>query len=395
MTESRVVGLRGPLFWRALAVAAVLATTLAPAASLPAEAPRSGVVVAAPETTTVADPPASSATLAPDASGPAAGCDAQSMLPDPAPVGATDAACISPDLESDQAYLVETATPGSTMLHQGPALAIVRLHPTFVRRLAGAIAEARGSGLPSAGIYSAYRPPAFGVGGFADKFNSLHSYGLAVDMRRIGGPGSSEARLWYDIAGRHGIVCPYGAGSRREWNHCQPTRVKSIVAGDPLRGTISPPGPVDLEAMFAMGDVLVRETDAGAGPPDLQPAINEKSLNGNQGRPRAQVAAAGRGGSIETGHDQTDPSHEIRRRLGSAAAYPHEAHVQSKRRIVAQNASLKSGPVKKYRIASLVRHESFAAGVKPHASNEKAPAKRIEKQNARLDRVVKSVCRGC
>jgi hypothetical protein len=47
-----------------------------------------------------------------------------------------------------------------------------------------------------AGVFSAYRPPAFGVGGFSDKFNSLHTYGLAVDMRGIGTPGSAEAELW-------------------------------------------------------------------------------------------------------------------------------------------------------------------------------------------------------
>jgi len=49
-------------------------------------------------------------------------------------------------------------------------------------RLAGAVHEARDAGLSSAGVYSAYRPPAFGVGGFSDKFNSLHAYGLAVDI---------------------------------------------------------------------------------------------------------------------------------------------------------------------------------------------------------------------
>src|SRR5262249_32412784 len=162
-----------------------------------------------------------------------------------------------PDLERDQAYLVETASPGGTMLRQGPALAIGRLHPMFVRRLAWAIREAREGGLPSAGIFSAYRPPAFGVGGFSDKFNSLQTYGLAVDMLGIGGPGSSEAKLWHEIAGRHGIICPYGAANRREWNHCQPTRVKIILAGNPLRGTVSPQGPVDLDAMFAVGDALV------------------------------------------------------------------------------------------------------------------------------------------
>jgi hypothetical protein len=186
------------------------------------------------------------------------------MLPDPALVRATDAACVASDLESDQAYLVATARPGSTMLHQGSALAITRLHPIFVRRLAEAIREARDAGLPSAGIFSAYRPPAFGVGGFSDKFNSLHTYGLAVDMLGIGGPGSGDATVWHEIAARHGIVCPYGANNRREWNHCQPTRVKIILAGNPLRGTVSPQGPVDLKAMFAVGAALVSGVDAGA-----------------------------------------------------------------------------------------------------------------------------------
>jgi hypothetical protein len=83
-----------------------------------------------------------------------------------------------------RAYLIETATPGYTMTRQGPERAIGRLHPEFVRRLAAVIAEARGAGLPLAGIFSAYRPPAFGIGGFADKFHSLHTYGLAAISTR-------------------------------------------------------------------------------------------------------------------------------------------------------------------------------------------------------------------
>jgi hypothetical protein len=76
-------------------------------------------------------------------------------------------------------------------------------------RLESAIREARSAGLSSAGVFSAYRPPAFGVGGFSDKFNSLHTYGLAVDMRGIGNPGSPEARRANEInlppseVGRH------------------------------------------------------------------------------------------------------------------------------------------------------------------------------------------------
>jgi hypothetical protein len=44
--------------------------------------------------------------------------------------------------------------PGYTMTRQGPERAIGRLHPEFVKRLAAAIAEARGAGLPFAGIFS-------------------------------------------------------------------------------------------------------------------------------------------------------------------------------------------------------------------------------------------------
>jgi hypothetical protein len=118
-----------------------------------------------------------------------------------------------------RAYLIATATPGYTMTRQGPERAIERLHPEFVNRLAAAIAEARAAGLPSAGIFSAYRPPAFGVGGFVDKFHSLHTYGLAVDVTGIGGPGTPTSLLWHEIAARHGVICPYGPHNLLEWNH--------------------------------------------------------------------------------------------------------------------------------------------------------------------------------
>jgi hypothetical protein len=121
-----------------------------------------------------------------------------------------------------RAYLTETATPGYTMTRQGPERAIGRLHPAFVKRLAAAI-EVRAA---VAGIFYAYRPPAFGVGGFADKFHSLHTYGLAVDVTGIGAPGTPTALLWHEIAARHGVICPYGPHNLAEWNHCQPTQVK-------------------------------------------------------------------------------------------------------------------------------------------------------------------------
>jgi hypothetical protein len=167
-------------------------------------------------------------------------------------------------IEADRAYLVETASPGYTMTRQGPELAIGRLNPAFAHRLAAAIREARDAGLPGAGIFSAYRPPAFGVGGFSNKFNSLHSYGLAVDMSGIGGPGSNEAKSWHEIAAKHGVVCPYGWVNRAEWNHCQPTAVKVIMAQNPLRDTISAEGPVNLDSMFEAGTALI-EASAGEG----------------------------------------------------------------------------------------------------------------------------------
>jgi hypothetical protein len=170
----------------------------------------------------------------------------------------------SPDvtiLDFDRAYLVETATPGQTMTRQGPELAIGRLHPEFVHRLAGAIREARQAGLSSVGIFSAYRPPAFGVGGFSDKFNSLHTYGLAVDMTGIGGPGSGDAKLWYEIAARNGVVCPYGFANRVEWNHCQSTRLKIIVTQNPLRETVTAEGPIDLGSMFHTGDSYIQSAE--------------------------------------------------------------------------------------------------------------------------------------
>jgi hypothetical protein len=171
-----------------------------------------------------------------------------------------------------RAYLIATATPGYTMMRQGPERAIGWLHPEFVNRLAAAIAEARGSGLPFAGIFSAYRPPAFGVGGFADKFHSLHTYGLAVDVTGIGAPGTPYALLWHEIAARHGVICPYGPHNLLEWNHCQPTRVKIILAENPLRETVTADGPISLEGMFEVGYSLIAASDSIGGPTADPPA---------------------------------------------------------------------------------------------------------------------------
>jgi hypothetical protein len=154
------------------------------------------------------------------------------------------------ELRHAHRYLLETARPGGTMTRQGPELAIERLHPEFAKRLAIAIRQARDAGLTEAGVFSAYRPPAFGVGGFSDKYDSLHAYGLAVDMYGIGRPGSDEAQQWHYIAAANGIVCPYGYQNRLEWNHCQPTHLEAVREQNPLRDTITGTGPVNLELMF-------------------------------------------------------------------------------------------------------------------------------------------------
>jgi hypothetical protein len=150
-------------------------------------------------------------------------------------------------------YLCATATIGGTMGIQGCAVAIGRLHPAMAVRLADAVREARENGLSRAGPFSCYRPPGYGVGGYSDKFQSAHAYGLACDMEGIGGPGSSAARLWERIANHNGLYLPYGARNRSEWNHTQlvQTKGRQLVASRPeLRRAIVARGPVSLERMW-------------------------------------------------------------------------------------------------------------------------------------------------
>jgi len=199
-----------------------------------------------------------------------------------------------------RAYLIETATPGYTMTRQGPERAIGWLHPEFVKRLAAAIAEARGAGLPRAGIFSAYRPPVFGVGGFADKFHSLHTYGLAVDVTGIGAPGTPSALLWHEIASRNGVICPYGPHNLLEWNHCQPTWVKIILAYNPLRETVTADGPISLEDMFEVGYSVIAASGTGGAPahffkpPQARPAMAIDMKTANSGiTPKTTLSTLG------------------------------------------------------------------------------------------------------
>ncbi len=217
----------------------------------------------------------------------------------------------------DRTYLVETASPGDTMTRQGPEVAIARLNPEFAARLAGAIREARGAGLPSAGIFSAYRPPAFGVGGFADKFNSLHSYGLAVDMSGIGEPGSKDARLWHEIAAKHGVFCPYGADNRKEWNHCQATPMLKVSTENPLRATITADGPAQLDQMFKVANAVIVDLPTAIGMAQAANTADHSAAN----RTNVAEPAAARPERF---------AHDALRRFRAAAA---GAHAQAWRRM--------------------------------------------------------------
>lgn len=160
------------------------------------------------------------------------------------------------EIDDARRYLVRTATIGGTMARQGADLAIWRLHPVFAVRLAKAISEARAAGI-NASVFSAYRPPAFGVGGFSDKFNSMHAYGLAVDMAGIGRPGSSTSLAWFRIAGRNKIYNPYGPFHRAEWNHFQPTFARAVARGMALRSTITAAGPKEPERMWKVAEAII------------------------------------------------------------------------------------------------------------------------------------------
>ena len=154
-------------------------------------------------------------------------------------------------LATDRAYLIGTACPGYTMHRQGVALSIERLHPQFAHRLAAAFRDARQHDMRPC-IFSAYRPPAYGVGGFRNKFNSAHSYGLAVDLDGI----RRHYAQWLKIAASHDLYRPYA--KRSEWNHFQPTPVRMVtLAVRGLRNTITGQGPISLAKMWKVAEAII------------------------------------------------------------------------------------------------------------------------------------------
>src|SRR5262245_49052816 len=125
-------------------------------------------------------------------------------------------------------YLVETADPGSTMTAHGLETTLGNINPVFAQKLSAAIQQARAEGI-NAGVSSGYRDPAWGVGGLKDKYNSLHSYGLAVDISGIGWAGSKTAKRWEQIAEANGVYNPYGYKNYKEFNHYQVTPQKDVA----------------------------------------------------------------------------------------------------------------------------------------------------------------------
>jgi hypothetical protein len=159
-----------------------------------------------------------------------------------------------------RAYLIRISTKqrarcvGDTMARQGVEVAIGRLHPVMAVRIARSIQQARNEGIPAC-VFSAFRPPAFGVGGFSDKYNSAHAYGIAVDFGGIDRPGSKPARRFQEIAASNGLYSLYGPGDRAEWNHYQLIPVRRVAANNPLRNTFTATGPKDEVAMWIKSGV--------------------------------------------------------------------------------------------------------------------------------------------
>lgn len=172
--------------------------------------------------------------------------------PESPPADPDEAAAADPEAVSEaRAYLVKTSDPGYTMNRQGVDLSIARLHPAMALKLATAIRTARQAGIPAA-IGSAYRPPAYNIGGFKGgvpgKFRSLHSYGLAVDVAGLDGPNGKNTKQWYDIATQAGLYNPYGPKNYAEYNHYQ--LIPDRVAPAALRATITADGPISLNSMW-------------------------------------------------------------------------------------------------------------------------------------------------
>lgn len=133
---------------------------------------------------------------------------------------------IAGDYDEDTLSRVAAATtePGGTMLRQGGVEAALRkMHPEYIRRADGAIAELKKAGFTNAGISSGFRPPEYKVNSANSdwSYHSLHGVGLAGDWqglpKDINSPQYAKAAA---ILQKHGFHNPY-MGNPLEWNHWQ------------------------------------------------------------------------------------------------------------------------------------------------------------------------------
>ena len=121
--------------------------------------------------------------------------------------------------------LIETASPGyHHVALRGAEADNGRLHPESPSARTS-IRERATPGFPSRSVLQPYRPPAFGSRRFSLRQVRFapHPYGLAVDVRGIGGPGSPEAAGCGTGSRQDGVVCPYGPRD--------PAESKSLPAG--------------------------------------------------------------------------------------------------------------------------------------------------------------------
>ena len=174
------------------------------------------------------------------------------------------------EASASRAYLVETARPGYTMIRQGPELAIGRLHPAFVVRLANTIRKREEPGW----LRLEFSPPIGHPPSALEDSSTNSTRFIPTDL-------PSMCMALADLAHRKlssGTTLPPSTASSaltgrvtRQRNHCQPTRVKIILAENPLRETVTAEGPISLEGMFEMGTWLIAGSTAV--PATDQPAL--------------------------------------------------------------------------------------------------------------------------
>lgn len=178
------------------------------------------------------------------------------------------------DIDVARAYLVKTAHVGGVMARMGRELYLAKLrgyvgtfnifgvfktaletgnieqigveqnvaalNPKFVLMAAQAIKTARAHGV-EVGLFSGYRPAGYGVGGFASKFDSCHTYAVAGDFWGV----EKNYAVWTKAAREAGLSRPYASSWER--NHWQAVPDKTCRK---LRSTVTASGPKNLERMW-------------------------------------------------------------------------------------------------------------------------------------------------